>query len=117
MVVQTNEGVPYIRLTETEPENYCRPSADPILRSIAAIYGASMITVVLTGMGEDGLRGCRQVRERGGRIIAQDEATSVVWGMPGAVVNAGLAQVVAPLNEVGPTILSWCTGIAGATAA
>ena len=117
MIVQTNEGVPYVRLTETEPENYCRPSADPMFRSIAAIYGASMITAVLTGMGEDGMRGCREVKAHGGRIVAQDEATSVVWGMPGAVVNAGLAQAVAPLDEIGPTILSWCTGIAGAMAA
>jgi len=117
MIVQTNEGVPYVRLTESEPENYCRPSADPMLRSIAAIYGASTITAVLTGMGEDGMRGCRDVKAHGGRIVVQDEATSVVWGMPGAVVNAGLAQVVAPLNEVGPTILSWCTGIAGAITA
>ncbi len=117
MIVQTNEGVPYVRLTQTEPENYCRPSADPMLRSIAAIYGASTITAMLTGMGEDGMRGCRTLKDHGGRIVVQDEATSVVWGMPGAVANAGLAEVIAPLSEVGPTILSWCTGIAGAIAA
>ncbi len=117
MIVQTNEGVPYVRLTQSEPENYCRPSADPMLRSLAAIYGASMITIVLTGMGEDGMRGCRAVKEHGGRLLVQDEATSVVWGMPGAVVNAGLDPAIAPLSEIGPTIMSWCTGIAGAMAA
>lgn len=117
MIVQTHEGVPHVRLTETEPENYCRPSADPMLRSIAAIYGASAIAVVLTGMGEDGMRGCHQIREHGGRVIAQDQATSVVWGMPGAVVHAGYANVVAPLSAVGHTMLSWCAGLGGAIAA
>ncbi len=117
MVVQTNEGVPYIRLSETEPENYCRPSADPMFRSIAAIYGASAIGVVLTGMGVDGMRGCQQVKERGGRLVVQDEATSVVWGMPGAVVQAGLDPVVAPVTEIGKTILNWCSNSAGAIAA
>ena len=108
MLVQTNEGRPYIRLTKTEPENYCRPSADPMLRSIAAVYGASTLAVVLTGMGEDGMRGCKEVQQRGGRIVAQDQATSVVWGMPGAVVNAGLASEVVPLDQVAPSILSHC---------
>jgi len=109
MIVQTNEGQPYVRLTQSEPENYCRPSADPMLRSIAAIYGASTLTVILTGMGEDGMRGCKDVRLRGGRILVQDEATSVVWGMPGAVVNAGLAAAILPLPAIGPAIISHCT--------
>jgi two-component system chemotaxis response regulator CheB len=108
MIVQTSEGRPYIRLTKSEPENYCRPSADPMLRSIAAVYGASTLAVVLTGMGEDGMRGCREVHQRGGRIVAQDEATSVVWGMPGAVVQAGLASEIVPLEQIAPTILSHC---------
>jgi len=111
MIVQTNEGYPYVRLTQTPPENYCRPSADPMLRSIASIYGASTMAIVLTGMGEDGLRGCREVHQRGGRIMVQDEATSVVWGMPGAVANAGIASTILPLPKIGAAIMSQC-GIA-----
>ncbi len=110
MIVQTNEGQPYIRLTKTEPENFCRPAADPMLRSLAAIYGPSTLVVVLTGMGEDGLRGCRDVHQRGGRILVQDEATSVVWGMPGAVANAGLASAVIPLPKIAESIMLSCRG-------
>jgi two-component system chemotaxis response regulator CheB len=106
MTVQTLEGHPFLRLTQTPPENYCRPAADPMLRSVASIYGASTLAVVLTGMGEDGRRGCEEVRRRGGRVIAQDEATSVVWGMPGAVVNAGLANRVLPLSDIASHITS-----------
>jgi two-component system, chemotaxis family, protein-glutamate methylesterase/glutaminase len=120
MIVQTNEGKPFIRLTLDEPENYCRPSADPMLRSIAAIYGSSALAVVLTGMGEDGLRGCREISARGGVILAQDEATSVVWGMPGAVATAGLAASITPLGEMAAQIESRCnvrtTGTFGAAA-
>lgn len=108
MVVQTLEAKPFIRLTTTEPENYCRPAADVMLRSVAAIYGASTLAVVLTGMGEDGMRGCRTVHERGGRILVQDEATSVVWGMPGAVANAGLASAILPLPAIAEAIQSSC---------
>lgn len=117
MIVQTNEGKPYVRLSEAEPENFCRPSADPMFRSIAAIYGASAIAVVLTGMGVDGMTGCEQVKARGGRIVVQDEATSVVWGMPGAIVRAGLDPVVTSVDEIGQTILNWCENSAGAIAA
>ncbi len=106
MIVHTHEGQPIIRLQQTPPENHCRPAADVMLRSIAAVYGAGTLAVVLTGMGEDGRRGCEAVRDRGGRIIAQDEATSVVWGMPGAVVNAGLARWILPLPEIASKISS-----------
>ncbi len=106
LIVQTHEGHPILRLQQTPPENHCRPAADPMFRSIAAVYGASTLAVVLTGMGEDGRRGCEAVRERGGRIIAQDEATSVVWGMPGAVVQAGLARWILPLSEIASRISS-----------
>ena len=116
MLVQTNEGHPYVRLTQTEPENFCRPSADPMFRSVAALYGASALAVVLTGMGEDGRRGCVELQARGGRILAQDEATSVVWGMPGAVVNAGLANEVLPLPNIAASILRHC-GAAASTKA
>jgi two-component system chemotaxis response regulator CheB len=107
-LVQTREGRPFVKLSDAPPENHCRPAADPMLRSIAAAYGASTVTVVLTGMGEDGRRGCEAVRQHGGRIIAQDEATSVVWGMPGAVTNAGLAEWVLPLGEIAQKLSTLC---------
>jgi two-component system chemotaxis response regulator CheB len=108
MIVRTEEAKPYIQLTLAEPENYCRPSADPMFRSIASVYGASTLAVVLTGMGEDGMRGARAIHERGGRILAQDEASSVVWGMPGAVVHAGLASAVLPLANIADAIQTSC---------
>ena len=79
-----------------------------MLKSIASIYGASTMAIVLTGMGEDGLRGCREVHQRGGRIMVQDEATSVVWGMPGAVANAGIASSILPLPKIGAAIMTQC---------
>ena len=84
-----------------EPEvNGCRPSADLLFRSVAAVVGAHCLAVVLTGMGNDGLAGSRAIKEAGGTILAQDEASSIVWGMPGQVVNAGLADTVLPLNDI-----------------
>ncbi len=112
MVVQTHEGQPFIRLTKGEPENFCRPSADPMFRSIAALYGASTLAVVLTGMGEDGARGAREVKQCGGRVLVQDQATSVVWGMPGAVANAGLADAILPLPSLAPAILAGTRAVA-----
>lgn len=100
MTVMTREREPVIRLDQGPPENHCRPAADPMLRSVAAVYGPAALAVVLTGMGEDGRRGCGEIRARGGRVVAQDEPTSVVWGMPGAVVNAGLADAVLPLDRI-----------------
>jgi len=87
------------RLLETPPENSCRPAADVLFRSIAET-GAHALAVVMTGMGQDGLRGCEYLSERGAVILAQDEATSVVWGMPGAVSQAGLAHAVLPLSAL-----------------
>lgn len=82
------------------PENSCRPAVDVLFRSVAQIYSNSVLAVILTGMGSDGLRGCEAIREGGGRIFIQDESTSVVWGMPGAVANAGLADKVLPLEQI-----------------
>jgi two-component system chemotaxis response regulator CheB len=78
---------------------------DTLFRSLAAVYGAGVLAVVMTGMGSDGMLGCRAIRDRGGSVLAQDQATSTVWGMPGAVANAGLAHNVLPLNEIAPEIL------------
>jgi len=94
-----------LHLTQGPPENHCRPAVDVLFRSAAAICGQGVLAVVLTGMGSDGMLGCRTIREHGGAVIAQDQASSTVWGMPGAVTNAGLAHKVLPLREIAPEIL------------
>lgn len=91
-------------LQEGAPENSCRPAVDVLFRSVAHHYGGGALAVVLTGMGQDGLRGSEAIRERGGRVIAQDEASSVVWGMPGHVAAAGLAEAVLALSHIGPEL-------------
>jgi two-component system, chemotaxis family, protein-glutamate methylesterase/glutaminase len=93
-----------VRLNKAPPENFCRPSVDPMLRSLVAAYGNRILTVILTGMGHDGLTGGEVVVSAGGTLIAQDEATSVVWGMPGAVAAAGLCSAVLPIDEIGPYV-------------
>jgi two-component system chemotaxis response regulator CheB len=87
------------------PENSCRPAVDVLLRSVAQAFGPHSLTVILTGMGKDGLRGCEDVRQAGGQVVVQDEATSVVWGMPGYVCRAGLADKVLPLAQIGDEIV------------
>lgn len=96
---------PTLHLTQGSLENHCRPAADVLFRTAAAVYGAGVLAVVLTGMGSDGMIGCRILRGMGSAVLAQDEATSTVWGMPGAVANAGLAHKVLPLQEIVPEIL------------
>ncbi len=96
---------PTLHLSQGPLENHCRPAVDVLFRSLAAVYGPGVLAVVLTGMGSDGMVGCRLIREQGGSVIAQDQATSTVWGMPGAVANAGLANHVLPLNAIGPELL------------
>jgi two-component system chemotaxis response regulator CheB len=96
---------PTLHLSQGPPENHCRPAVDVLFRSVARVYGAGVLAVVLTGMGSDGMNGCRLIREQGGSVLAQDEATSTVWGMPGAVVCAGLAHKVLPLGAMVPEIL------------
>lgn len=92
------------RLTDAPPENSCRPSVDVLFRSVAKVYGAAVVAAVLTGMGQDGRRGCDDLHTAGAMIVAQDEHSSVVWGMPGAVVHASLADVVLPLDEIASTL-------------
>jgi two-component system, chemotaxis family, protein-glutamate methylesterase/glutaminase len=87
-------------------ENSCRPAADVMFRSAVEVWGGGVLGVVLTGMGADGLRGCERIREAGGHVVVQDEATSVVWGMPGFVARAGLAERLVPLDRLAPTILA-----------
>ena len=86
-------------------ENHCRPAVDALFRSAVAVYGSGVLALVLTGMGSDGLLGCRAIRDHGGSVLAQDQASSTVWGMPGAVATAGLAHNVLPLNTIVPEIL------------
>ena len=86
-------------------ENSCRPSADVLFRSTAAVFGGRVLAVVLSGMGKDGQKGCEAIRASGGHVIVQDQATSVVWGMPGAVFRAGLADAVLPLEDLGAEIV------------
>jgi two-component system chemotaxis response regulator CheB len=93
-----------IRLNQDQPENFCRPSVDPMLRSLAPVYGSALLTLILTGMGTDGQKGAAEVVAAGGTVIAQDEATSVVWGMPGAVATSGLCSAVLPIREIGPSV-------------
>jgi len=95
----------HVQLDQSPPQNFCRPAVDALFSSIADVYGGAVIAVVLTGMGHDGLRGAEILKARGATILAQDEASSVVWGMPGAVVNSGLADRVLPLDQVVPEIL------------
>jgi len=93
-----------LRLHEEEPENSCRPAVDVLFRSVAKTFGNRALAVVLTGMGYDGKIGAELIRDAGGRVLAQDEATSVVWGMPGAVAQAGLAESVLALDELATEI-------------
>ena len=91
---------------QSPPLNSCRPSVDALFESMALVFGPSVLGVILTGMGQDGLRGARALRSKGAHILAQDEASSVVWGMAGAVVNAGLADEILPLNLIPNAIVS-----------
>ena len=102
----------HVRLERTPAASGCLPSVDPMLASIGRIYGPTAIGVILSGMGRDGLIGAGQLVDAGGTVMAQDEATSVVWGMPGAVANAQLAQAILPPDELARRIGSWSEGAA-----
>jgi two-component system chemotaxis response regulator CheB len=104
MLVESLGSRRVIRLDDGPPENFCRPSADPMLRSMARAYEGRVLGLVLTGMGQDGLRGGRLLIEAGGTLLAQDSATSIVWGMPGAVAAAGLCAAVLPLKDIAPYV-------------
>jgi two-component system chemotaxis response regulator CheB len=91
-------------LSRGPQENSCRPAVDVLFRSVAALFGGRALGVILTGMGQDGLRGCEQIHATGCAILAQDEASSVVWGMPRAIAQSGIADAILPLSEIGPEI-------------
>lgn len=102
-------GSTTLHLVQSPPENHCRPSVDVLFRSAVAVCGSGVLAVVLTGMGSDGLAGAQAVRAHGGTVLAQDESTSTVWGMPGAVARAGLAHRILPLNSIGPELVRLAT--------
>jgi two-component system chemotaxis response regulator CheB len=104
LLVERRAGRAYLVLNQDQVENFCRPAVDVLFRSVAHCYGPSALAVVLTGMGHDGLLGCGAIREAGGDVLVQDEPTSVVWGMPGFVAKAGLANQVMPLEHLGGEI-------------
>ncbi len=106
LLVEGRAGALRASLSDGPAENFCRPSVDPMLRSAAASCGGRVLVVMLTGMGHDGRDGTRAVVEAGGTALAQDEATSVVWGMPGAIAQAGLCHRVLPLTALAPGVLN-----------
>jgi two-component system chemotaxis response regulator CheB len=105
-MIVTRAGVNWnLELTQSPPENSCRPSVDVLFRSVASACRANVLAVVMTGMGSDGLHGCESIHDAGGEVIVQDEASSVVWGMPGLVHAAGQADGVYPLDQLAPEIV------------
>ncbi len=103
-VVRSGNNV-MLQMNQEALENSCRPAVDVLFRSACEVYGGAAISVILTGMGQDGMRGVEQLRALGSYVIAQDEASSVVWGMPGFVVRSGLADAVCDLRAIVPEIL------------
>jgi len=106
-----------LRLMQATHEEYCRPSVDVLFRSAAAVHGAGVLAVVLTGMGSDGLEGCRAIHAAGGRILVQDRETSAVWGMPGVIAEDGLADQVLPLEGLAAEVVRSTTQLAGSASA
>ena len=104
MTVDGSAVSPTIGINQDAQVNFCRPAADVLFNSAARIYGGALTALVLTGMGSDGCQGIATIVDQGGRSFVQDQATSVVWGMPGAVYNAGLAHSMHPLNELADVI-------------
>jgi two-component system chemotaxis response regulator CheB len=107
--VKRDNGM-FIALDDGPLVNYCKPAVDPLFRSVAAAWGAAALALVLTGMGSDGAKGGAEIVAHGGSVIAQDEATSVVWGMPGAAAHAGICSAVLPLDQIAPKIVRLFSG-------
>jgi two-component system, chemotaxis family, protein-glutamate methylesterase/glutaminase len=105
LAVKRDGAAQKLEVTQAPPENSCRPSVDVLFRSMAQVFANRVLAVVLTGMGQDGLRGCELLADTGAQILVQDEATSVVWGMPGFIAKAGLADAILPLSDIGPRIV------------
>jgi two-component system, chemotaxis family, protein-glutamate methylesterase/glutaminase len=105
MKLARENGHIIVHITDDPPENSCKPSVDYLFRSASKIYGRNALGVIMTGMGSDGTRGCREMKQQGASIIAQDEATCVVYGMPKALIEEGIADVVAPLDDIAAEIV------------
>ena len=99
-----------IALDDGPPVNFCKPAVDPLFNSAIDVWQGSIMSVILTGMGSDGMRGGKDIVAAGGSVIAQDEATSVVWGMPGAAANAGICAAILPLNQIAPKLVRLFSG-------
>ena len=110
MSVTRRDGVASIALDDGPLVNFCKPAVDPLFSSAAALWGPKVLALVLTGMGADGLAGAKEIVAAGGHVLAQDEASSVVWGMPGQVAHAGLCSAVLPLPEIAPKLTGLFTG-------
>ena len=104
MQVVRRKGIAVIAIDDGPLVNFCKPAVDPLFTSAAAVWGNKVLGLVLTGMGSDGLRGSQAIIAAGGNVLAQDEATSVIWGMPGQVAHAGLCSAVLPLNDIAPRL-------------
>jgi two-component system chemotaxis response regulator CheB len=115
LLVEDSNGTLVARLNSGPPENFCRPAVDPMLRSLVAACEGRVTAVILTGMGSDGMLGCKLVAAAGGTVMAQDEATSVVWGMPGAVARAGLTQVLLPPDQLAERVMGQFDPAGGTT--
>jgi two-component system, chemotaxis family, protein-glutamate methylesterase/glutaminase len=100
----------HIVLDDGAPVNFCKPAVDPLFTSAIDVWQGAIMSVILTGMGSDGMRGGKDIVAAGGSVIAQDEATSVVWGMPGAAANAGICAAVLPLNQIAPKLVRLFSG-------
>jgi two-component system chemotaxis response regulator CheB len=116
MTVREQGGKKIIALNQDPPENFCRPAVDPMLRSLISLYGRKILAIIFTGMGSDGLKGCQQLVEAGGTVLAQDEASSVVWGMPGAVAMAGICTQVLPLTSMARAVREYADRSGGGSA-
>src|SRR3954470_24225223 len=118
LVVRANGRSPMTTgLTQGPPENFCRPAVDPLFRSAVTAFDGAVLAVVLTGMGSDGRNGAAEIRAAGGTVVVQDQATSVVWGMPGAIAQAGLADEVLPLDRITDAITRHLAGVQARTGA
>ncbi len=110
MLVAKSNGTTVIKLSDAPPVNFCKPAVDPMFQSIADVYGSATLALVLTGMGSDGAKGATIIADGGGAVIAQDEASSVVWGMPGATAEVGACSEILPITEIGPRVVRRISG-------
>lgn len=111
MTTAGSESRWFLHLTEDPPENFCRPSVDALFRTAARTLNGRALGVVLTGMGQDGARGCEALRREGGQVLVQDQESSLIWGMPGAVAHAGLATEIVPLDRLAGRLHAWTAAL------